>query len=234
MHQCGTACQKQAQRKPARKACMLGIAFIDTCRMLQENAINHGGGSVNGCDVDRHNRRTHARNSPNLITRSLFYGIFSHYHVHMPNIDTLDRKILAALQRDCDISLDALGDKVGLSRNACWRRIRALQDAGVLRARVALLDAAKLGLGLTVFIQIRAGSHDPGWLTQFARATATMPEIQGAYRMTGDLDYLIRARVADMADYDRLYQQLIARVPLSDVSASFVMEEIKDTTELPL
>jgi len=152
----------------------------------------------------------------------------------MHELDTLDHKILAELQRDCDVSLDALGDKIGLSRNACWRRIKALEAAGIIRRRVALLDAAKLGLGLTVFIQIRTNSHDPSWLGKFARATATMPEIQGAYRMTGDLDYLIRARVADVADYDRLYQQLIARVPLSDVSASFVMEEIKDTTELPI
>ena len=152
----------------------------------------------------------------------------------METFDALDRKILTELQRDCDIGLEALGDRIGLSRNACWRRIKALGAAGVIRARVALLDPAKLGLGLTVFIQIRAGNHDPDWLVKFARATRAMPEIQGAYRMTGDLDYLIRARVADVADYDRLYQRLIERVTLSDVSASFVMEEIKDTTEIPI
>lgn len=152
----------------------------------------------------------------------------------METIDTLDRKILAELQRNCDLSLDTLGDRVGLSRNACWRRIKALEARGVLRARVALLDPGPLGLGLTVFIQVRTDRHDPDWLARFARAARTMPEILGAYRMTGDLDYLIRARVADVAGYDRLYQRLIERVPLSDVSASFVMEEIKDTTELPL
>jgi len=152
----------------------------------------------------------------------------------MEDIDTQDRKILAELQRNCDISLDALGEKIGLSRNACWRRIKTLEANGTLRRRVALLDAAKLGLGLTVFIQVRTNNHDPDWLGKFARATRILPEILGAYRMTGDLDYLIRARVADVADYDRLYQRLIEQVPLSDVSASFVMEEIKDTTELPL
>ena len=152
----------------------------------------------------------------------------------MVDIDTLDRKILGELQRDCDIGLESLGARVGLSRNACWRRIKALEASGIIKSRVAILDAARLGMGLTVFIQIRTNSHDPKWLTKFANATATMPEIQGAYRMTGDLDYLIRARVADMADYDRLYQQLIARIELSDVSASFVMEDIKDSTELPL
>ncbi|WP_049645352.1 Lrp/AsnC family transcriptional regulator [Candidatus Rhodobacter oscarellae] len=152
----------------------------------------------------------------------------------METVDTIDRRILTELQRDCDISLDALGARVNLSRNACWRRIKALEAAGVIRARVALLDPAKLGLGLAVFIQVRTDSHDPEWLTKFAQATRAMPEILGAYRMTGDLDYLIQARVADVRDYDRLYQRLIARVPISDVSASFVMEEIKATTQLPL
>ena len=104
----------------------------------------------------------------------------------------------------------------------------------MIKARVTLLDADKIGLGLSVFMQIRTNAHETGWLDKFSRATRSMPEILGVYRMTGDLDYLIRARVADMADYDRLYQTLIARVPMGDVSASFVMEEIKDTTELPL
>jgi len=152
----------------------------------------------------------------------------------MLKIDNLDSKILAELQRNCDISLDTLGETVGLSRNACWRRIKALETAGVIRRRVALLDAEKLGVGLTVFIQVRTDQHDANWLDKFARTTRAMPEILGAYRMTGDLDYLIRARVADVAGYDRLYQRLIERVPLSDVSASFVMEEIKGTTPLPL
>jgi len=152
----------------------------------------------------------------------------------MDTFDALDRRILGVLQRQADIGLEALGNEIGLSRNACWRRIKALEAAGVIRARVTLLDPAKLGLGLTVIIQIRTDRHDNDWLQKFARATRTMPEILGAYRMTGELDYLIRARVKDVADYDRLYRRLIEKVPLSDVSASFVMEEIKETTELPL
>jgi len=152
----------------------------------------------------------------------------------MEIIDNLDRRILAELQRNCDTSLEALGEKVELSRNACWRRIKALETAGVIRNRVALLDAAKLGLGLSVFIQIRTSNHAADWLENFARATREMPEILGAYRMTGDLDYLIRARVADVAAYDRLYQRLIKKIDVSDISASFVMEELKETTELPL
>ncbi|SLN13789.1 Leucine-responsive regulatory protein [Roseovarius gaetbuli] len=152
----------------------------------------------------------------------------------MSTLDDIDRRILKEFQRDAAMALDALGERVGLSRNACWRRVKALEASGVIRARVALLDPAKLGLGLTVFLQIRAARHDAEWLAQFARATRALPEVQGVYRMSGDLDYLIRAQVADMADYDRLYQTLIARVPMGDVSASFVMEEIKHTTELPL
>lgn len=152
----------------------------------------------------------------------------------MSNLDEFDRKILTELQRNADLPLDALGQKVGLSRNACWRRIKALEASGVIRGRVALLDPVRIGLPLTVFLQIHAARHDADWLAQFARATRNLPEVQGVYRMSGNLDYLIRAQVADMADYDRLYQTLIARVPMGDVSASFVMEDIKDSTELPL
>ncbi|MFT4959910.1 MAG: Lrp/AsnC family transcriptional regulator [Paracoccaceae bacterium] len=152
----------------------------------------------------------------------------------MDNLDEIDRRLLRALQKDASLSLDSLSEQASLSRNACWRRVKALEASGVIRGRVTLLSPDHLGLPLTVFIQIRTNAHDADWLAKFAKATRTMPEIQGVYRMTGDLDYLIRARVADMAGYDRLYQDLIARVPLSDVSASFVMEEIKDTTELPV
>lgn len=149
-------------------------------------------------------------------------------------IDDMDRRILGELQRNADQPLEALGDKIGLSRNATWRRVRALEAAGVIRSRVALLDPLALGLGLTVFIQIRTNRHDPEWLDTFSKAMREMPEILGAYRMTGDLDYLVRARVADMAAYDKLYQRLIRKVDMSDVAASFVMEELKDTTILPI
>lgn len=150
------------------------------------------------------------------------------------DIDQTYRRILKHLQENCDISLDALGSAVNLSRNACWRRIKLLGEAGIIKRKVAPLDAEALGLSLNVFIQVRTDQHDSNWSTKFARATKVMPEIQGVYRMSGDLDYLIRARVADMKDYDRLYQKLTASVPLADVSASFVMEEIKDTTALPI
>jgi Lrp/AsnC family transcriptional regulator len=149
-------------------------------------------------------------------------------------IDPIDRRMLDALQRDATLSLDALGEKIGLSRNATWRRLRMLEESGVIKGRVAILDPEKLDLRLSVFIQIRTNRHDPDWLTKFAKATRDMPEILSAYRMSGDLDYLVNARVADMAAYDAFYQRLIRKVEISDVSASFVMEELKKTTALPL
>ena len=152
----------------------------------------------------------------------------------MEKIDHTDARILARLQQDAAQSLDKLGDAIGLSRNACWRRLRAMEEAGIILGRVALIDPVAVGLGLMVFMQIRTHSHDPDWQDRFARATRAIPEILSVYRMTGDLDYLIRARVRDMAGYDDLYQRLIHNVPIADVSASFVMEEIKDTTALPV
>ena len=152
----------------------------------------------------------------------------------MEKIDTFDAKILRLIQTDAALPLDEIGDKVGLSRNAVWRRIKALEANGTITGRAALLDPAKLGLGLTVFMMIRTDRHAPDWLERFAKVTKGMPEILGAYRMTGELDYLIRARVADVKDYDRLYQAIVSRIELADVSASFVMEEIKETTVLPV
>ncbi len=149
-------------------------------------------------------------------------------------LDHLDRRLIAELQRDCSQSVEALGEKIGLSRNACWRRVRRLEEEGVLTARVALADPEALGLHLTAFIAVRAGRHSEDWLKSFHAAVRDLPEITGVYRTTGDLDYLIRAELADMKAYDALYQRLIAKVDLADVSASFVMEKIKETTALPV
>lgn len=149
-------------------------------------------------------------------------------------LDEIDRRILAELQRDGTLSVDQLSLRIGLSRNACWRRVRRLDDERVITGRVALIDADKIGLGLTVFVIVRTASHDPDWLKRFREAVTSFPEIMGVYRVSGDLDYVLRARVADVKGYDRLYQRLIARVPLADVSASFVMEEIKETTVVPV
>lgn len=152
----------------------------------------------------------------------------------MEILDTYDRKILNALQSDATVSLDKLGEAIGLSRNACWRRVKIMETAGIINKRVALVDPEKVNLGLMVFMQVRTNSHDPKWQLGFSNATNAIPGILSVFRMTGDLDYLIRARVCDMADYDRLYQQLIKRLPIADIAASFVMETIKDSTALML
>jgi Lrp/AsnC family transcriptional regulator len=153
---------------------------------------------------------------------------------HMNEIDEFDLKIIRELQRDATLTVEMLGEKVNLSRNAAWRRLKRLEDEGYLLRRVAIADAEKLDLGLAVVILVRTGSHEPDWLARFRAAVVSMPEIISVWRMSGDLDYVLRARVRDMKGYDRLYQRLIAKVPLADVSASFVMEEIKETTELPV
>ena len=150
------------------------------------------------------------------------------------SLDRLDRTILDALQRDAQQSLDSLAERIGLSRNACWRRVKRLEADGAIVGRVALLDPKRLGLGLNVVVLIRTSRHDPEWLDAFRRAVRETPEIVGAHRTSGDVDYVLRLRVADVASYDAVYQRLIARVPLSDVSASFVMEDLVDTHRVPL
>jgi Lrp/AsnC family transcriptional regulator len=148
--------------------------------------------------------------------------------------DEYDRSILRELQQDASLSVDQLSERVHLSRNACWRRVKALEEAGVIRARVALLDPRKVNAGLTVLILIRTAQHSEGWAEKFRNVVATIPEIVGAYRTAGDLDYILKARVKDVEAYDGLYKRLIARIEMGDVSASFVMEPLKETTEVPL
>lgn len=130
--------------------------------------------------------------------------------------------------------MDDISAQVHLSRNACWRRIKALEQAGVITGRVALVDAAKVGAPLTAMVLIRTNAHDAAWIAQFQTILRTLPEVVGAYRMTGDLDYVLRVRVADVPAYDAFYKRLTARISVSDISASFVMEEIKETTAVPL
>lgn len=149
-------------------------------------------------------------------------------------MDEIDRKILACLQRDATMPLAEIARRVGLSSTPCWRRIQKLEESGVIRARVALLDGAKLNVGLTVFVAMRTNQHNIEWLEHFAEAITEFPEVIEFYRMSGDIDYLLRVVVPDMAAYDGFYKRLISAVTLSDVSSSFAMEQIKYTTELPL
>ena len=149
-------------------------------------------------------------------------------------MDSFDRKILTCLQSDASLSVAEIAEHVGLSATPCWRRIRNLEKAGIIRSRVALLDRHKLGLGTTVFVAVRTSNHTEDWLDAFARAVNDFPEVVELHRMSGDVDYLLKVVVADITAYDDFYKRLIARVPLSDVSSSFAMEEIKSTTALPL
>lgn len=149
-------------------------------------------------------------------------------------IDETDRAILRILQRDASVSVDMLAEKVHMSRNACWRRVKQLEAQNVIKNRVVLIDPDAVDLGLSVVVLIKTNAHDPDWLKRFRDAIRAMPEILGAHRMTGELDYILRVRVANVKAYDRFYQDLIRRVDVADVSASFVMEDLKDTTELPI
>ncbi|MEM9330900.1 MAG: Lrp/AsnC family transcriptional regulator [Pseudomonadota bacterium] len=152
----------------------------------------------------------------------------------MKKLDEYDLKILRYMQKDASLSVDQLADCINLSRNACWRRLRKLEEDGYVSRKVALIDPEKVDLGLLVFVMIRALGHDPEWLANFKSAVSTFPEIIGAHRMSGELDYVLRVRVKDVKSYDVFYQRLITKVPIADLSASFVMEDIKDTTALPV
>lgn len=146
----------------------------------------------------------------------------------------MDWKILDVLQRDASLPVHAIGEAVGLSSNPCWRRIRRMEDEGIIARRVALVDGERIGVPTTVFVAIRTNRHDPEWLAAFSAGIAAIDEITECHRMAGDIDYMLKLRVRDIADYDRIYQRLIALVPgLSDVSSSFSMEALKSTTALP-
>lgn len=152
----------------------------------------------------------------------------------MPELDRLDIRILSEMQRDATPAVAELAELIGLSTNACWRRIKRLEELGIIRARVALLDPQKIGLGVTVFVAVRTDEHNDAWFRQFAEAVNSIPEVVEFYRMSGDVDYLMKMQVADIADYDRVYKQLIKAIRLTDVSSSFAMEQIKYTTALPV
>ena len=149
-------------------------------------------------------------------------------------LDAIDRRILLALQDNTDISIAQLADRAGLSQTPCWKRVQKLEEAGIINRRVALLTPEKLGLGLTVFVQVQAGDHSAEWLENFAATVSAQPEVMELYRMAGDVDYMLRVVVSDMASYDAFYRQLIAEIPLKNVTSRFAMERIKYTTALPL
>lgn len=149
-------------------------------------------------------------------------------------MDAIDRKILAVVQQDASLSVAEIGQRVGLSSTPCWKRLQRLEADGVIQRRVAIVDAEKIGLGVTVFVSIETGDHSNDWLERFADTVEAMPEVMEFYRMAGDVDYMLRVVVPDIAGYDAFYKKLIATVPLKNVTSRFAMEKIKLSTALPI
>jgi Lrp/AsnC family transcriptional regulator len=149
-------------------------------------------------------------------------------------MDAIDRKILAVLQEDAALSVAEIGSRVGLSSTPCWKRIQRLEADGVIQKRVALVDQDSIGLKISVFVSIETGDHSQDWLDRFAKTVTAMPEVMEFYRMAGDVDYMLRVVVPDIAGYDAFYKRLIAAVPLKNVTSRFAMEKIKSTTALPI
>lgn len=149
-------------------------------------------------------------------------------------MDRLDRKILRFLQEDATLAVADIAKRIGLSTTPCWRRIQKLEEDGVIKRKVAILDPGQVNTRVTVFVSIRTGSHSTEWLKRFSEVVRDFPEAVELYRMSGDVDYLLRVVVPDIAAYDAFYKKLISKIEIRDVSSSFAMEQIKYTTELPL
>ena len=149
-------------------------------------------------------------------------------------MDRIDKQILMILQQDASLPVADIARKVGLSVTPCWRRIQKLEEDGIIKGRVALLNGQKIGMSMSVFVGIKTDQHNAAWLEQFAKSISQFPEVVEFYRMSGDVDYMLRVVVPNMASYDVFYKKLIGTVKLKDVSSSFAMEEIKYTTSLPV
>lgn len=149
-------------------------------------------------------------------------------------LDDIDRRLLRALQRDAGRTVQDHADEIGLSATPTARRIRRLTEAGIVKKQVALLDSSALGLETTLFVFVRTNRHDGQWLKQFSEGVSRMPEVVEFYRLGGEIDYLLKIVLPGIGDYDDVYKRLISIAPLSNVSAAFAMEAIKNTTELPV
>jgi len=149
-------------------------------------------------------------------------------------MDRFDRKILDLLQQDAAMPVAEIADQIGLSTTPCWRRIKNLEDTGIIQKRVAVLDAEKINAGVTVFVGVKAGRHAADWLEKFAAAVGEIDEVMEVHRLSGEIDYLLKIVVPDISAYDDVYKRLIAKADFADVSSFFAMEKIKSTTALPL
>jgi Lrp/AsnC family transcriptional regulator len=143
-------------------------------------------------------------------------------------MDRLDREILRLITHDASLSLAQIAERVGLTATPCWKRIRRMEEAGIILRRVTLIDPAKVGLAVSVFVEVETADHSAEWLRRFADVVRTMPEIVDAWRMSGDVDYLLHIVVPDIAAYDDFYRRLIGAVPLRNVTSRFSMERLKN------
>jgi Lrp/AsnC family transcriptional regulator len=149
-------------------------------------------------------------------------------------MDEMDRRILRILQEDCSLPVSDVARQVGLSNSPCWKRINRMQNDGIIKRHTAVLDAGRLGFGLTVFVSIKTGEHSSEWLGAFSNDITAMPEVMEIHRMAGEVDYMLKVVVRDMESFDEFYKRLIGITALSDVTSRFSMEKIKDTTALPI
>ena len=149
-------------------------------------------------------------------------------------MDEIDRLLLEILQQDATLSLAQMAERVGLSPTPCWKRIQKLEARGVILRRVAIVDPVRVGVGLSVLVSVEAGEHSPEWLQRFSAGVGAMPEVTEVYRTAGEVDYVLRVAVADMAEYDTFYKRLIAIAPMKNVTSRFAMERIKHSTAYPL
>ena len=149
-------------------------------------------------------------------------------------MDEIDRLLLEILQQDTTLSLAQMAERVGLSPTPCWKRIQKLEARGVIMRRVAIVDPVRVGVGLSVLVNVEAGEHSPEWLQRFSAGVGGMPEVMEVYRTAGEVDYVLRVAVADMAEYDTFYKRLIAIAPMKNVTSRFAMERLKHSTAYPL
>jgi Lrp/AsnC family transcriptional regulator len=149
-------------------------------------------------------------------------------------LDRIDRRILHELMRDATLPVAQLAERVGLSQSPCWKRVQKLEAAGIITGRVAIVDQARVGLGLTVFVEIEATDHTPEWRAAFANVVTDYAEILEVHRMSGEVDYLLKVAVSGMPAYDAFYLDLTRRVPCRNVTSKFSMERIRATTVLPI
>ncbi len=154
--------------------------------------------------------------------------------MNTPGFDRIDRKILYELMRDATLPVAQLAERVGLSQTPCWKRVQKLEALGVITGRVARVDPVAIGLGLTVFVEVEAADHTPEWRGAFRAAVESYGCIVGVHRMAGEVDYLLRVVVPDMAAFDRFYLDFTRNLPCRNVTSKFAMETILDTTALPI